>query len=52
MSTRFVRDEFARANLRGAKFGGDLHFTQADVDAYIDAHRNRAPVTRRRRRRR
>lgn len=48
-SIRFIHDEFRRGALRGSKFGGKLHFTQADVDAYIDAHRNKAPMSRRRR---
>lgn len=33
-SPRFIRDEFKRGALRGVKFGGKLHFTQTDVDAY------------------
>ena len=50
-STRFVRDEFKRKNLRGFKFGGELHFTAEDVQAYIDAHTNVVPVAPRRKRR-
>lgn len=50
-STRFVRDEFKRRNLRGFKFGGQLHFTEADVMAYIEAHTNVVPVSPRRKRR-
>lgn len=50
-STRFVRDEFKRRNLRGFKYGGELHFTAEDVDAYIQAHTNVVPVSPRRKRR-
>lgn len=50
-STRFVRDEFKRGNLRGFKYGGDLHFSPADIDAYLAAHRNIVPVSPRRKRR-
>lgn len=49
-STRFIRDEYKRGNLRGAKYGGELHFTETDLDAYIEAHLNVKPIVRRRRR--
>lgn len=39
-SPRFVADEYRRKRLPGSKYGGELHFTQADVDAYIEAHRS------------
>lgn len=50
-STRFVRDEWKRGNLRGSKFGGELHFREDDLDAYVIAHLNVVPVTTRRKRR-
>lgn len=45
-STRFVLDELRRKNLRGAKFGGEWHVTQSDLDAYVDAHMNVSKVRR------
>jgi hypothetical protein len=50
-STRFVRDEFKRRNLRGFKYGGELHFTAEDVQAYVEAHTNVVPVSPRRKQR-
>jgi excisionase family DNA binding protein len=47
-STRFVADELRRKRLAGSKYGGEWHVTRADVDAYIEAHRNVRPVVRRR----
>lgn len=39
-STRFVLDELRRKNLRGSKYGGEWHVTEADLDTYIEAHMN------------
>lgn len=50
-SPRFVRDEVGRKRLRAAKFGGELHFTEADVQTYIDGHMNVTPVGPRRKKR-
>lgn len=50
-STRFVRDEFKRGNLRGFKYGGDLHFSPDDIESYLAAHRNVVPASTRRKRR-
>jgi len=50
-STRFIRDEWKRGNLRGSKFGGELHFTKADLDSYVTAHLNVQPLPQRRKRR-
>lgn len=37
---RFVLDELRRKNLAGSKYGGAWHVSEADLDVYIDAHRN------------
>ncbi len=50
-SPRFVRDEYGRGHLRGSKYGGELHFAEADLDAYVQARLNIAPAPRRRRKR-
>lgn len=45
-STRFVLDELRRKNLRGSKFGGEWHVTEADLAAYLEAHMNISKVKR------
>jgi len=47
-SNRFVVDELRRKNLVGSKFGGQWHISAADVDSYVEAHRNVRAVVRRR----
>lgn len=39
-SPRFVLDELRRKNLAGSKYGGEWHIDPADLDVYVDAHRN------------
>lgn len=46
-SERFVLDELRRKNLRGARFGGAWHISEADLDVYIAAHMNVSQVARR-----
>jgi excisionase family DNA binding protein len=50
-SPMFIRREFRRGNLRGSKFGGELHFADADIEAYIASHFNVQPLPQRRKRR-
>lgn len=39
-STRFVRDEIIRKNLRAIKVGDEWRVTEADLERYIDAKAN------------
>lgn len=43
-SERFVLDELRRKNLRGSRFGGAWHVTEADLTTYIEAHANVSQV--------
>jgi excisionase family DNA binding protein len=45
-STRFVLDELRRKNLRGARVGAGWRITEADLEAYIEAHMNVTKVRR------
>lgn len=45
-SPRFVRDQLVAKRLRGAKFGGDWHVAEADLEAYIEASMNISKVRR------
>lgn len=47
-SERFVYDELRRKNLIGSRYGGAWHVTEADLDAYIEAHLNVSRVKPRR----
>lgn len=43
-SEYFVLTELRRKNLRGAKFGGGWTIKEADLESYVEAHMNVAPV--------
>lgn len=49
-SEQFVRDQLTRKHLRGSKLGGDKvgwRVSRADLEAYVAAKANVAPVRRR-----
>ena len=43
-SQRFVLDELRRKRLRGSKFGGEWHVSEADLERYVEAQANVRPV--------
>lgn len=45
-STRFVKDEIKRKNLRASFYGRQWHVTPEAIDAYIAAHMNVREVKR------
>ena len=44
---RFVLDELKRGNLVGSYFGSQWHIDPADLETYIEAHKNVRPVAKR-----